>query len=69
MKEFLSNFVFSFLITSSIIFAVHSINECGAAFDSLEAEVAKTDALLAEYRQELDTLHYSMYQTHLPEEF
>lgn len=65
----LKSFFTSFFMTLAFIFAVHSINECGAAFDSLEAELAKTDALLAEYRQELDTLHYAMYQTHLSEDF
>lgn len=69
MREFFINFVSSFLIVSLMILAVYLTNEKNAAFDSLEAKLAENKVLLAEYRQELDTLHYSMYQTHLPEDF
>lgn len=69
MREFFINFISSFLIVLSTILTAYLINEKNAAFDSLEAKLAENKVLSAEYRQELDTLHYSMYQTHLPEEF
>lgn len=45
------------------------INEKNAAFDRVERRLAENKKLSAEYRQELDTLHFSMYQTHLSEDF
>lgn len=69
MREFFINFVSSFLIVFSTIFAFYSINEKNAAFDRTEERLAENEKLLAEYRQELDTLHYSIYQTHLAEDF
>lgn len=69
MKNLLTNIAISFLVALSIVFVVYENNEKNKAFDSLESKLLENKKLLSEYRIQLDTLHYSMYQTHLPEEF
>lgn len=65
----LKSFLISFILTLTTIFAVHSWNAYADSFDRVEQGLQETEHLLAEYRQELDTLHFAIHGTHLEKDF
>lgn len=65
----LKSFLISFTLTLATIFAVHNWNAYADGFDRVEQGLQETERLLAEYRQELDTLHFAIHGTHLEKDF
>lgn len=65
----LKSFLISFTLTLATIFAAHNWNAYADGFDRVEQGLQETERLLAEYRQELDTLHFAIHGTHLEKDF
>lgn len=56
-------------MTLATIYTVHNYNAYADSFDRVEQDLQETKRLLAEERQELDTLHFAIYGTHQERDF
>lgn len=65
----IKSFLISFVLTLATIYTVHNYNAYADSFDRVEQGLQETKRLLAEERQELDTLHFAIYGTHQERDF
>lgn len=63
------SFLISFALMLATIYAVCNYNAYADSFDRVEQGLQETKRLLAEERQELDTLYFAIYGTHQERDF